>query len=70
MNEIFSLEDALQQIGDIVYQLESGEISLDEAVTLFEKGQQLVRQCESDLDAKELRIQQIVSGDRLSPYTP
>lgn len=69
MNE-FSLEEALKQIEEIVYQLESGSVSLDEAVALFEKGQRLVQQCESDLDAKELRIQQIVSGDKLSPFTP
>lgn len=66
----FSLEEALKQLEEIVYQLESGSVSLDEAVALFEKGQRLVQQCESDLDAKELRIQQIVSGNKLSPFTP
>lgn len=70
MSENFSLEEALKQLEEIVYQLESGNVSLDEAVALFEKGQQLVQQCENDLDAKELRIQQLVSGDRLAPFTP
>lgn len=70
MSENFSLEEALKQLEEIVYQLESGNVRLDEAVALFEKGQQLVQQCENDLDAKELRIQQLVSGDRLAPLTP
>ncbi|KAB2906123.1 MAG: exodeoxyribonuclease VII small subunit [Anaerolineae bacterium] len=70
MSENFSLEEALKQLEEIVYQLESGNVRLDEAVALFEKGQQLVQQCENDLDAKELRIQQLVSGDRLAPFTP
>lgn len=70
MSENFSLEEALKQLEEIVYQLESGNVSLNEAVALFEKGQQLVQQCENDLDAKELRIQQLVSGDRLAPFTP
>ncbi|MCL4877245.1 MAG: exodeoxyribonuclease VII small subunit [Anaerolineae bacterium] len=70
MSENFSLEEALKQLEEIVYQLESGNVSLNEAVALFEKGQQLVQQCENDLDAKELRIQQLVSGDRLAPLTP
>lgn len=70
MSENFSLEEALKQLEEIVYRLESGNVSLDEAVALFEKGQQLVQQCENDLDAKALRIQQLVSGDRLAPFTP
>ncbi len=70
MSEQFSLEEALKTLEAIVDQLESGSVSLDEAVALFEKGQQLVQQCETDLDAKELRIQQIVSGDRLTPFIP
>ncbi len=70
MNNTFTLEEALRQLEEIVYQLESGSVTLDEAVSLYEKGQQLVRQCESDLEAKELRIQQIGTGDKLSPFTP
>jgi exodeoxyribonuclease VII small subunit len=68
MSNDFSLEDALKELDDIVEKLESGEVSLDEAVNLFEQGQKLVRQCESSLEAKELRIQKIVSGDALEPF--
>ncbi|NJL94566.1 MAG: exodeoxyribonuclease VII small subunit [Anaerolineae bacterium] len=60
--EPFSLEDALQQLDEIVRRLESGELSLEAAVALFEQGQALVQQCEKDLDAKELRIQQILEN--------
>ena len=64
----FSLEDALRDLQDIVQQLESGDPSLDEAVSLFEEGQELARRCLQDLEAKELRIQQINEDDSLSPF--
>lgn len=64
----FSLEDALHQLDEIVRQLESGDQSLDEAMALFEKGQQLVARCQQDLDAKELRIQQILGDNSLAPF--
>jgi len=68
MSDQFSLENALRQLQEIVDQLESGEISLDQAMTLFEQGQKLVKQCEQDLDAKELRIQKIMADGSLAPF--
>lgn len=64
----FSLEEALRNLDQIVRQLESGDLSLDEALTLFEQGQALVKRCEGDLDTKELRIQQIMADDSLAPF--
>ncbi len=63
-----SLEEALQKLEAIVQQLESGEGSLDEALALFEEGQTLVRFCQQDLDAKELRVQQILDDESLAPF--
>lgn len=68
MNSPFSLENAMTELDTIVRQLESGDLPLDEAMSLFEKGQQLVKQCQSDLDQKELRIQQIMGDDSLAPF--
>ncbi len=64
----FFLEKALQELDDIVRRLESGEGSLDEAVGWFEQGQALVKQCQQDLEAKTLRIQQITGEDGLTPF--
>ncbi len=63
-----TLEDALKQLEAIVQQLESGDGSLDEALALFEEGQKLVRFCQSDLDVKDQRMQQILEDDSLAPF--
>jgi len=68
MSDKFSLENAMSELDTIVRQLESGELPLDDAMALFEKGQQLVKQCQTDLDQKELRIQQITGDDTLAPF--
>ena len=67
MTDKFSLEEAMIALDEIVHRLEGGELALDEAMTLFEKGQALVKGCEADLDAKELRIRQITEGGEIAP---
>jgi exodeoxyribonuclease VII small subunit len=68
MAEEFSLETALRDLDEIVRQLESSELALDESLTLFEKGQRLIKQCQQDLDAKELRVQHILEDDSLASF--
>lgn len=62
MAEDFSLDAALRELDEIVQQLESSEHTLDESLALFEKGQQLIKLCQQDLDAKELHIQEIMDA--------
>jgi len=57
--ETLSFEDALQQLEDIHRELEAGNLPLEESVTLYEKGQELVKICQAHLEQAELRIQQI-----------
>jgi exodeoxyribonuclease VII small subunit len=57
-----SFEAAFEQIGAIVDQLESGELPLDQSLALYERGRQLIKYCEGQLDSAELRISQL-SGD-------
>jgi exodeoxyribonuclease VII small subunit len=54
-----SFEDALKELERIVGRLESGDASLDEAITLYERGDQLRRQCAARLDAAQVRIEAI-----------
>ncbi|KQN25601.1 MAG: exodeoxyribonuclease VII small subunit [Sphingomonadales bacterium] len=54
-----SFEDALKELERIVGRLESGEASLDEAITLYERGDALRRQCAARLDAAQARIEAI-----------
>lgn len=57
-----SFEDALKELERIVGRLESGDASLDEAITLYERGDQLRRQCTTRLDAAQARIEAIRLG--------
>jgi len=50
-----TFEQAYAQLEAIVAQLESGELSLDESVALYEKGQALAQLCSEMLDQAELR---------------
>jgi len=54
-----SFEEALKELERIVSRLESGEAALDEAITLYEQGDQLRRQCAARLDAAQARIEAI-----------
>ncbi len=58
--EGLSFEEALGQLEDAVKRLESGNLSLDESLGLFERGMQLAAYCEELLDAAELRLRQVV----------
>jgi exodeoxyribonuclease VII small subunit len=54
-----SFEDAQQELEQIVERLERGEASLDEAIQLWERGEELYRVCASKLDAAEGRIEEL-----------
>jgi exodeoxyribonuclease VII small subunit len=57
-----SFEDALRALEDVVRSLESGEVPLDDSITLYERGEALRRHCQARLDAAQARIERIVAG--------
>jgi exodeoxyribonuclease VII small subunit len=54
-------EDAYRELEDIVDQLESGDLSLDESMALFERGRRLIALCETQLSTAELRVTQLLN---------
>jgi exodeoxyribonuclease VII small subunit len=62
-----TFEQAYAQLEAIVARLESGELSLEESVVLYEQGQALARLCGDLLDKAELRVQQIADDGTLAP---
>jgi exodeoxyribonuclease VII small subunit len=56
-------EDAVTRMGKIVESLESGELSLDESLKLFEEGIKLARAAQEKLDHAEKRIEELLSVD-------
>lgn len=57
-----SFEAALKQLEEVVARLESGEASLDEAITLYARGDALRAQCEARLKDAQARIEKITLG--------
>jgi exodeoxyribonuclease VII small subunit len=57
-----SFEDALRALEEIVRRLESGDVPLDDSITLYERGEALRRHCQARLDAAQARIERIVAG--------
>ena len=56
-----SFEGALAQLEETVGRLEAGEMPLEEALTLFERGVRLSRRCTTTLEAAERRIEMLVA---------
>jgi len=54
--ESFNFEASMSELEDIVDQIESGELSLEEAMLQFEKGVVLTRQCQQALQVAEQKV--------------
>ncbi len=67
--EQLSFEQAFTELNSIVEALESGQHTLDEAVQLYERGQELARRCASLLDQAELKLQTL-AGKQLDEFLP
>ena len=50
-------EEAFKRLDEIVTKLESGDLSLEESMTLFEEGITLTKTCKTRLEAAEQKIQ-------------
>ena len=65
--EQLTYEQAFTELETIVATLEVEERSLDAALTLFARGQDLARYCSALLDQAEVRVQQI-TGETLVEF--
>ena len=57
-----SFEDALRRLEAIVQQLESGDVPLDQSITLYAEGDKLRAQCQKRLADAQARIDKITLG--------
>ena len=56
----FDFEGAIKRLDEINEKLASGKESLDESMTLFEEGLQLIQKCNKRLEGFESSIQELV----------
>jgi exodeoxyribonuclease VII small subunit len=54
-----TFEDAQKELEQIVQRLEHGRAPLDEALALWERGEQLYRLCRERLDTAQGRIEEL-----------
>lgn len=54
-----SFEEAITQLENIVRELESGRIKLDDAVAAYEKAMTLKQLCEAKLKSAQLKIEKL-----------
>jgi exodeoxyribonuclease VII small subunit len=62
MKEIaeLSFEEAFGELEATVARLERGDLSLEESIALFERGQALAAHCNLQLDTAELKVRQLL----------
>ena len=57
--EELSFEEAFKELEETVQRMEAGDLTLEESIALFERGQALARHCNAALDQAELRVSQL-----------
>ena len=60
-------EAALQELEGLIAGLESGQLPLDQLLTGYQRGAQLMAFCKSKLDAVESQIK-VLEGNELKPW--
>ncbi len=61
--ENLTFEQALEELQNIVDKLETGEVTLEEAIEMYERGVKLSKYCIQKLTQAELRIKKIIKDE-------
>ena len=62
------LEEAFEQLNQIVDKLESPELSLEESFQSYERGMRLLKQCNDTIDRVEKKVQVLNSEGGLDEF--
>ena len=65
-----SFEDAQRELEQIVERLERGQAPLDEAIALWERGEELYRLCAEKLDTAQGKIEELAARVEAAQPTP
>ena len=55
-----NIELSLERLEIIVSKMESGKVSLEKSLILFEEGMNLIKECQGDLKKAEQRIEHLI----------
>ncbi len=62
-------EQSLEALETIVTSLESGDLSLEDSLQVFEQGIKLTRHCQSALERAEQKVQQLTEQNQIEPLS-
>jgi exodeoxyribonuclease VII small subunit len=63
-----TFEAGLEELEKIVTEMESGDLPLERALTLFEKGIEISEACRKQLEEAETRVEMLTRrGDKVTP---
>lgn len=66
--ENLSFEAATAELGTIVAQMESGDLSLEQSLQAYTRGAALLKRCQQTLSAVEQQIQILNNNQTLTPF--
>ena len=64
MAEKKTFEQSISELEEIVAELENGDVTLDESLSLFEKGIKLSKGCQKMLDEAEKKVSVLMTDDK------
>ena len=67
--ENLSFEQAMSELGDIVTEMENGELTLEQSLKQFERGVQLANASSSKLSQAEQKVKILMGNNENSPLT-
>ena len=69
MEKELTFEKAMKRLEEIVSNLESGSVSLDDSLKLFEEGIKLSKFCETELKNIENKAAKILAGNEEKEFS-
>jgi exodeoxyribonuclease VII small subunit len=64
--EQLTYEQAFSELADIVTRLENSQVTLEESMALFDRGQNLAKHCTLLLDTAELKVKTLTGEELLN----
>ncbi|WP_088104730.1 exodeoxyribonuclease VII small subunit [Halalkalibacter urbisdiaboli] len=61
--EELTFEEAMEKLEEVVEQLEKGDVALEKAISMFQEGMALSKQCHEKLVKVEKQMDQILHAD-------
>jgi exodeoxyribonuclease VII small subunit len=59
----FDFEKAMERLEEIIADLESGKLSLDDSIKAFEEGVEISKKCHKKLTEAETKVKQLIKNE-------